>query len=171
MSVKNLNKVLKSLKKFGKEADNLIDIYAEDTANQISVDAKLNAPKNLGKLAQSISSAEKVSDLNYKVVVKEDYAPYIEFGTGKKVRVPSEMQELANKVKKRGGTFEQGLESIKDWCKAKGIDVKLAYPIFISILNNGINPQPFLYPAFVKGRKNFIKDLKNVLDDLTKKYN
>ena len=45
------------------------------------------------------------------------------------------------------GNFEDGLESIKDWCRKKGIDVKLAYVIFVNILNKGIEPQPFLYPA------------------------
>jgi hypothetical protein len=33
-----------------------------------------------------------------------------------------------------------------------------------------IQPQPYLYPAFVKGRKQYLKDLKKLLKDLTKKY-
>ena len=31
-------------------------------------------------------------------------------------------------------------------------------------------PQPYLYPAFVKGRTQYLKDLKKLLKDLTKKY-
>lgn len=171
MSVKGLNKVLKSLQKFGKEAEKEIDVYAFDVANEISEDAEINAPKNLGKLAQSISTPVKIEDANYKVVVREDYAPYVEFGTGKRVNIPPEMKEMASSIRKRKGSFEEGLESIRDWCKSKGIDVKFAYIIFMSILEKGIEPQPFLYPAFVRGRQNFVKKLKMVLDDLTKKYN
>ena len=173
MAIKGLNKVLKSLKKFGKEADVEIDITAMATSNDIAYDAKTNAPKNIGKLAQSISSpAEKVKDRNYKVVVTSPYGGYVEFGTGAKVQVPKEMQEMASLWKsKGGGTFEQGLQSVRDWCKNKGIEESAAYPIFMSILKKGTDAQPFLYPAFIKGRKTFLKDLKKLLKNLTAKYN
>lgn len=172
MAIKGLNKVLKSLEKFGNEAREEIDIIAMAVANDIAKDAKVNAPKNIGKLSQSISSpAEKVNDRNYKVVVTSPYGGYVEFGTGSKVQIPKEMQEIASKLKKTKGSFKEGLESIKDWCKNKGIDESLAYPIFVSIINKGIDAQPFLYPAFVKGRKTFLKDLKQLLNNLTAKYN
>ena len=45
-------------------------------------------------------------------------------------------------------SIKQGLEAIKVWCKAKGIPEEAAYPIFAKILGAGINPQPFLYPAY-----------------------
>ena len=169
--VKGLNETLAQLKKFGKEAEKGVDLIAMATANDIGLEAKQKAPKDLGKLAQSISSpAVKVSDLNYKVVVTSSYGAYVEFGTGAKVDIPPEMQELASQVKTRKGSFEEGLQSIKDWCKRKGIDENVAYPIFISILEKGISPQPFLYPAFVNGRENYLKDLKNYLNGLIKKY-
>ncbi len=40
----------------------------------------------------------------------------------------------------------------------------------MSILRKGQEPQPYLYPAFVKGRKQYLKDLKELLKRLTKKY-
>lgn len=170
-TIKGLTKTLKALEKFGVEAEKGIDAIAEATANDIGADAKTNAPKNLGKLAQSVSSpAIKVSESNYKVSVTAPYAGYVEFGTGAKVRVPTEMQELASQLRQEKGTFEEGLQSIRDWVKSKGIDEDAAYPIFISILNKGIEPQPFLFPAFLKGRKNYLRDLKMFLNDLTKKY-
>ena len=169
--VKGLSKTLKELKQFGLEAEKGVAKIAMATANDIGLTAKQNAPVNLGKLQQSISSpAIKISDLNYKVVVASDYGPYVEFGTGTKVSIPPEMQELASKVTKRLGSFEEGLQSIKDWCRQRGIEESAAYPIFVSILNKGIEPQPFLYPAFVKGRKNYLTDLKRFLNSLTKKY-
>lgn len=170
MAVKGLQKVLKNLQKFGAEAAVEVDKTTELIVKDIVADAKINAPKDMGKLAQSIYEVA-LGESNYKVVVGASYGAYVEFGTWIKVQVPSEMQEIASQFKnKKSGSFETGLRSIKDWCKNKGIDESAAYPIFISILNKGIQPQPYLYPAFVKGRKEYKKDLKKLLKILTKKY-
>ena len=107
----------------------------------------------------------------YSIIVGLNYGVYVEFGTGKQVQVPSELRDIASKFKGRKGSFKEGLESIKDWCRSKGIDEKAAYPIFISILEKGITPQPYLYPSFVEGRKQYLKDLKDYLKELTNKYN
>jgi HK97 gp10 family phage protein len=167
--VKNINKVLKNLERFGDKANKMIAEVTEGNASEIMLNARSKAPINKGKLAQSITT-EKDNDLNYRVVVGLDYGAYIEFGTGKKVNVPSELKDQASKFKNRKGSFKEGLQSIKDWCRAKGIEESAAYPIFISILNNGIQPQPYLYPAFVKGRKQYLKDLKDNLKALINKY-
>jgi len=170
MAVKGLKKVLSNLKKFGAEAAVEIDISTMATAEAIKRSAKTLAPKDMGKLAQSIDTVP-IGEADYKVVVVADYGAYVEFGTGTKVQVPAEMQEIASQFKnKKSGSFETGLRAIKDWCKNQGIEESAAYPIFISILNKGIQPQPFLYPAFVKGRKEYKKDLKKLLKKLTKKY-
>jgi HK97 gp10 family phage protein len=170
MAVKGLQEVLKNLQKFGAAAAVEIDKTTELIIKDIVANAKINAPKNLGKLGQSIEKV-KIKESNYKAVAHKEYAAYVEFGTGTKVQVPSEMQKIASQFKnKKSGSFEAGLRAIKDWCKNKGIDQSAAYPIFISILNKGIQARPFLYPAFVKGRKQYKKDLKDLLKVLTKKY-
>lgn len=168
MAIKGLNNVLKRLEKLGEEVAEDVHIITLDVATQIELDAKNNAPKNVGKLTQSIEAIE-LGKANYKVVVKSSYGAYVEFGTAGKVRVPAEMQSIASQFQQKGkGSFEQGLQAIKDWCKQKGIDESAAYPIFVSILNKGIEAQPFLYPAFVKGRQQYLKDLKQLLKDKTK---
>jgi HK97 gp10 family phage protein len=169
MEVKGLNETIKELRKFGKEMDKKIDFETEDAANKIALEAKQLAPKNFGKLAQSISQA-KVKESNYKVTVNETYGAYMEFGTGAKVQVPAEFKDIANSFKgKKTGTFKQALESIKIWCRAKGIDEKAAYPILAKILGAGISPRPFLYPAYIKGKKDYLKNLKTLLDKTNKK--
>ena len=168
--IKGLNKVLKKLSKFGNEAEKIISETTDSNAEMIVADAKVLAPINKGKLGQSIAK-EEVTKLNYKVVVNSPYGAYVEFGTGKKVSVPKDLQDQADKFRGgKGGTFEEGLQAIKDWCRSKGIEEKFAYPIFISILNEGITPQPYLYPAWVKGKVRYVKDLKEDLKYLTKKY-
>lgn len=167
-TIKNIDKVLKKFKQFGKEGDKIVQKVTYGNALEIVEDAKARAPKNIGKLSQSIHDV-KIDDKNYIIRVGLDYGAYVEFGTGKKVSVPKELQDQASKFKGRKGSFKEGLQSIKDWCKSKGIDEKLAYPIFISILENGIQPQPYLYPAYIKGREQYIKDLKAEFKTLVNK--
>ena len=167
--IKGLASTIAELRAYGKDIDKMIDAETESIAFQIETDAKKLAPKNFGKLAQSISHA-KVKPALYKVTVNELYGAYMEFGTGSKVNVPAEFTDMASSFKgKKQGTFKQGLEAIKVWCKSKGIPEEAAYPIFAKILGAGINPQPFLYPAWVKGKKDYQNNLERLLKSLNKK--
>jgi len=168
-AVRGVSKVISEIKRFGRDAEKIIDAETEAIAFQIEGDAKRLAPKNFGKLAQSISHS-KPKPLSRKVTVNELYGAYMEFGTGAKVNVPAEFSDMANSFKgQKIGTFEQGLAAIKVWCRSKGIDEKAAYPIFAKILGAGINPQPFLFPAYQKGKKDYQNNLKKVLSRLKRR--
>ena len=167
--IKGLASTIAELRAYGKDIDKMIDAETESIAFQIETDAKKLAPKNFGKLAQSISHA-KVKPALYKVTVNELYGVYLEFGTGTKVSVPAEFADMASSFKgKKQGTFKQGLEAIKVWCRSRGIPEEAAYPIFAKILGAGINPQPFLYPAYIKGKKDYQNNLERLLKSLNKK--
>ena len=169
MEIKGVSSVISELRKFGKDVEKMIDAETEAIAFQIESDAKKLAPKNFGKLAQSISHS-KPEPMQRKVTVNELYGAYMEFGTGSKVNVPAEFSQMAASFKgKKQGTFKQGLEAIKVWCRAKGIDEKAAYPIFAKILGAGVNPQPFLYPSWIKGKKDYQNNLEKLLKRLNKK--
>ena len=169
MEVKGIESVISELKSFGKDAEKIINAETEAAALFIEDEAKKLAPKNFGKLAQSIFHSE-IEPSQYKVTVNEYYGAYMEFGTGSKVDVPAEFKDLANSFKdEKRGTFKDGLEAIKAWCKSKGIDEKAAYPIFAKILGAGINPKPFLYPAWIRGKKEYLKNLTKALDSFNKK--
>lgn len=170
----NTKNVLKSLVQLGEEGAEEIAISTFANAKGIEEDAKVKAPKNVGKLAQSINTERKdEKGYHYAVNVGLTYGAYVEFGTGKRVQVPAELQAIASEIEKINtkGTFKKGLRSIQDWCRSKGIDEKAAYPIFMSILKKGLHPQPYLYPAFVKGKVQYLKDLKTALKKITKKFN
>lgn len=167
-TIKNIDKVLKKFKRFGEDGVKMVKVVTNANADEIVADAKAKAPKNVGKLAQSIHKV-KEGEFNQIIRVGLEYGAYVEFGTGKKVSIPSELKDQASKFKGRKGSFKEGLQAIKDWCKSKGIEEKFAYPIFISILENGIQAQPYLYPAYVKGREQYLKDLKDGLKTLVKK--
>lgn len=171
-SVKGINETIKELRKFGVKAIQAINDETEEAANDIADKAKKLAPVNLGKLQQSISVAQDIRSKGqiWGVFVNASYGAYIEFGTGAKVKVPAEFQDIANEFRqKKPGTFEQGLESITDWCKKKGIDPKNAKWIFLKILGAGINPQPFLYPAYIKGKKEYLDNLNKLIKSFNKK--
>ena len=162
-----------SLKQFAKEGEAEIKKVILIKAMEAVAEAKRLAPVDMGELRQNISFEKQDSDgLHYSVIAFANYAAYVEFGTGKKVSVPDEFAEMAIQFKgAAGGSFEDGLKRIQGWCKRHGIDEGAAYPIFMSILNKGLEPQPFLHPAFKSAEETFKKDLEFVFNRLMEKYN
>jgi len=171
MKVKGVDKLLKQLEAFGKDGAKLAAGETEAAARDISATAVRNAPANFGKLRQGIQP-EKISKLTWEVQAMAAYSGYVEFGTGAKVSVPKEMQDQAQAIKNQSkGNIDDALDSIKDWCRAKGIDERAAWPILMSILDEGLRPRPYLWPAFKVGSEKFVKNLNNAIDILTKKLN
>jgi len=135
--LKGLQELLKKFKTLDKEIVKNVDDLIEGSAQEIELDAKVAAPVNFGKLRQGIKSEPIQGEkLGYRVVAKEKYSAFMEFGTGGKVKVPAELKDIAIQFKGKG------------------------------IREVNIQPRPFLYPAFVKHRKILIKDLKDYLKTL-----
>lgn len=171
MNKVNTRKLEKAIIKYRSDAIDEVAGVNLDTASTISAVAKKTVSVDRGTLRNSIR-VDEFDKINYNVGTNLPYAPYIEFGTGRKVKIPTEFRELANRAKKsKGQSFDKGLENIKKWCKRKGIDEKLAYVIFVSILTNGMEAKPFFYPAFVQGRRSYNKDMKKAFDRLAKRFN
>lgn len=136
MEIKGLNNVLANIRKYGKEAEKDIEGVTELVARNIEKNAKQLAPANFGKLGQSIQ-AIKDNRLNWKVEaggVIAPYAPFVEFGTGGLVDVPNELKDQAIKFKGKG------------------------------IKKINLRPRPYLYPALLQGRTEYLEKLKKVLD-------
>jgi HK97 gp10 family phage protein len=136
MQLKGINSVIADLRKYGKEAEKDIEGVTELVARNIEKYAKQSAPANFGKLGQSIKAVQE-SPLNWTVEaggVIAPYAPFVEFGTGGLVNVPTELKEQAIKFKGRG------------------------------IKQINLRARPFLYPALIRGREEYLTKLKKVLD-------
>ena len=135
--IKGLQELLKKFKTLDKEIVQNVEDIMEGAAKNIEEDAKVAAPVDFGKLRQGIK-LEPIAgkEMGYRVVAKEKYSAFMEFGTGGRVKVPSELKEVAIQFKGKG------------------------------IREVNIQPRPFLYPAFVKHRKILIKDLKDYLKTL-----
>jgi len=166
-TVKGLTSLLKKLEKIGDPKE--IDILTEGNAKELQLDAVQRAPVAVSGGLQKSIYLNKIKQSHYEVVVGADYGAYVEFGTGPQVKVPPAFAQMAQQFKGgRGGSFKDGLQSIKDWCRNKGIPESAAYPYFMSILKNGMRPQPFLYPAYIKWSMNYFKDLEQYFKTLTK---
>lgn len=162
VDVKGLDRIIRSFEKDGKEIRSKVEYIISANALEGRNEAVRKAPIAFGKLRQSIA-VEKVSPLEQSVIANADYAPFVEFGTGGKVSVPTEWQLIASQFKGQRFNFSDQLERLKQWCRLKGIEEKFAYPILITILKEGIEPQPFMYPAWQKVKKQFSRDMINLM--------
>ena len=93
------------------------------------------------------------------------YAPYVEFGTRGKTKIPPGFEQIAKQYK--GSYFKSNVsfkEAIVDWLKKK---VKksdkeanqLAWPVMRKIMKVGTDPKPFIAPALKRAEKFLIKEL------------
>lgn len=165
MKAKGVNRIKKMFANKGKELNRKSNDLVSATALIGRSVAVQKAPSAFGKLRQGINI--KTNRLKAKVFSQAEYSVYVEFGTGKKVRIPSYTPEPLKKAAAlmrsgRGGNFDDFLTRLSRWARLKGIPNEAVYPIALSILRNGVEPQPFMRPAFIAARKHLILGLKRL---------
>lgn len=161
------------LKGFEAKAKDVIQKEMDTFALNTVADAQRLCPVDESHLKGSISYNSK--PLKVEVVVASDYAAYVEFGTRKfaaayVATLPPNWQAYAATFKgKTGGSMDDFVQRIMAWVQRKGIGAlktksgaisssvnsldamqQAAYAIALNILQNGIRPQPFLFPAVQK---------------------
>lgn len=145
-----------------------IEIKAEiqNSANEWVGLAKRDAAQNgdTGTLIREISSLQ-VGELTWEVVSGANYAGYVEFGTRSRVEIPTGLEAVASEVQaQKTSTSVSAKEAIFAWCKRKGIDEKLWYPIFISLMTKGMHAHPY----FFKQRAIIEPQLRQRIDQILK---
>jgi HK97 gp10 family phage protein len=137
-----LDSVLKKFDKLPERVTTLTKAAVSRNTNEIYAEAVSRVPKKLNKL--SASGEKVVTDLTGTVSFGGsgvDYAPYVEFGTG-----PYAAQYLAGMPK----------------------EIK-SYALTFYVNGEGkTEAQPFLIPAFLKYRKQFFKDMKDIAKIISK---
>lgn len=169
------DKLRAKFNRLGKEKDIVIDDLVFDTALYVQDQAKKyardRAGSDTGALVQKIRAYKEKNQMA-SVISEAPYSGYVEFGTGKQVRIPPEFADMASKIRrKRKGKFREGLRAIEDWCGRNGIRKEAAYPIFMAILRRGLKARPFMYPAYLRGRRKLIENATTELNKMLKKYN
>lgn len=143
IEVKGLKQLIKKLRSLGDEGEARFKQVTKEAANNIATDAKQLAPYNFGKLRQGITSYDSSGgkEIQFTIVARERYSPYLEFGTGGKVDL--------SYLTEAGFPASEALQF-------KGAGIKQ-----VNIL-----PQPFLYPAYIIGKQQYYEDLRNEIKDL-----
>ena len=167
--MKGLNNIKKMLSNKGKEVVRESEKIVKETAMIGRNKAVQKAPAAFGKLRQGIGMRTKLTSKGYRMEVysQAEYSVYVEFGTGRKVRVPSytpkPLKDAANAMRgKKGGNFDSFLERLSKWARLKGIPQEAVYPMALSILKNGTEAQPFMRPAYIASKKYLITRLKTL---------
>lgn len=93
-SLTGIDKQVKELKSYKKEIQEKIDNEMQASVITIAEDAKAAAPRKSGGLKDSIGW-NRLRDHSYNVVAEKNYSPYVEFGTGGLVDVPTGLEEYA----------------------------------------------------------------------------
>lgn len=141
------------------------------SAMQFEALAKRSASEqgDRGTLRNSIGYRQ-IDAMNYEVFVGTFYAPFIEFGTKSKAKVPSGLEDVAAQFKGLKGTGSLSLiEAIKGWVVRKKIAKKgkedgIAFLIARSIYRNGISPRPFFYKHVTPVRTKLLARLKAIFN-------
>jgi hypothetical protein len=166
VNIKGLDKLQKKFTQLPKEIQE--DVVGEIQAWAYDVNAE-----QLGLISQ-----QKIQDLgalqqNTKAVPKPDgvelisnvyYAPYIEFGTGPKVKVPAELNDYASQFRgKKRGDFRTFVKALEAWLKRKGGNPKFAFKAALNIIANGQEARPYFFPPYIRKRKDLINRLNVVI--------
>jgi hypothetical protein len=139
---KSKNEFLKYLK--GLEDDILLIVKAEieDSLLKIESEATKKVAVDTGALKNSIQTKpikKTKTSVEGGVFVGAEYAPYIEFGTGTEVEVPSELSQFAKQFKGKG---------------KKQVNLPA---------------RPFFYPEVFKQRNELPKNIEKSLETFFKK--
>jgi HK97 gp10 family phage protein len=141
INVSNTKKVIASFGMYEEEAVKMVGDITKITGQEMELKAKSLARKDKGKLSQSIRNEQQKTKLHYRVTSYMPYSPFVEFGTGGKVKINGDWGAMAMRFKGKG------------------------------IREVNLNPRPFMYPAFVIGRKNYNRELREEFKILAKKFN
>lgn len=162
VKIKGLKEVEKLLGKQGQQR--LLREISEEMeikAQEVRTKAVQKAPVDTGLVRAGIDVEGK--DLRWVIYTVAEYAGYVEFGTKGKVSIPPEMKEEADKFRGDKGTYAEFKQAIDEWMRRKGIPEDALWPIMAKIMGQGIEPQPFMWPAFQEGTKGIEKDIDAVI--------
>ena len=115
-TIKGIPELKKKLQSLDQISTRKTQFAVVSSSQQVVLKAQTIVPVNLGKLKQSIKAEYKNNNLNGIISATEDYAPYVEFGTGQYVKVPKGFEEMAMSFYVNGkGTMKPRPYLIPSW--------------------------------------------------------
>lgn len=173
IQVKGLDSVLKNLSKQTDAVKRRVDETLTEGANKIEERAAILAPTDRGLIKGNIKADTSIPFVK-SIKCNPFYAPFVEFGTGRRFDANGREQIAAQfKGSRQGGNFEKMVKAIGEWLGRKGYyppeartaQQKANYAKFIAsrILRNGIKPQPFFFRAYDEVLPTIIQDLQKIV--------
>ncbi|WP_018130711.1 HK97-gp10 family putative phage morphogenesis protein [Effusibacillus pohliae] len=156
--------VVRTLNDIPQQKEQAIKRIINTTAANIARKAKQRAPVDTGRLRGSIQMRPYRGGLEAAVGTNVEYAPYIEFGTGKGVNVPQQYADFAAQFKGHGGFPPPGV--LLDWMKRHGIPAEAELAIRRKLFYQGIQARPFLFNSFEEEKPAYLAALRKALGDL-----
>lgn len=190
LEVKGLQAAVEALKKVQARTVEKVEKEMKYFGEHTVLEAKRRAPVDEEHLRNSITyEVIKIDNkITVEVIVANDYAAFVEFGTKKfaarhVASLPQDWRSFAAAYRgKTGGGTDDLLLKITEWVKRKGFAAhrtkggnkstskssteaqeNAAYVIALRILQNGIRPHPYLFPAFEITQKELLDNLRNEL--------
>jgi HK97 gp10 family phage protein len=148
----------KAIEKVPREVDGELAVAAE----RMRAQAIRDAPADQGLIKAEIQKQQQ-QPLNWGVFSNAIHSGYQEFGTKSKVRVPAGLESIAAEMKGGSQSSLAAKEAIYAWCRRKGIEERLWWPIFISIMVNGIKPHPFFFKQLEAVKPELLRNVQNIL--------
>lgn len=177
VNIEGFEELKKKLSDAPDKLQKYLNAEIQDGAQAIANEAKQRAPSDQGIL-RNLIGAHKINvqapDVAWEVSSLADYSAFLEFGTRENVQIPEGMEEFASQFKGdfAAGTLSEAVvslltakEAIFAWCKRKGIDEKLWYPIYVSIMVHGIKPRPYFFPAAAHQKPIIMARLEKAVSD------
>jgi len=134
--IRGLPNVRRLLKDAPQKLASVIKNEMETVVREAELEAKQNAPVDLGKHRQSIVGEIENNGLTGKLSANMPYSPYLEFGTGAEIDIPSGFEDLAVQFKGQGKK-------------------KINLPA-----------RPHIIPATTKAAKKLVKNIEKKLENL-----
>ena len=101
MNVFGIDKLITELKNYSEKVNTDINNSVKAAALNVESRAKMDCPVDMGTLRASINTRPIKDDEGYgwEVFTPLEYAPYVEFGTGTRVSIPTGYEEYARQFK------------------------------------------------------------------------
>lgn len=144
---------------------NEIDTEIEEAVAEMQDRAVRDAPVDQGILRGEITRKDE-GELTWSLISQALHSPYIEFGTKLYVQVPPGLEDEAAKFRGSSQSSLSAKEAIFLWCKRHGIEERLWYQIFLSIMTKGIKPRPFFFKQLNIVKPKLIDRLNKLLSRL-----
>jgi HK97 gp10 family phage protein len=167
---------LKGFKEFDKKLKNLPLELKKEVGGETFAAAKMweqrakrAAPVDQGRLRGSIRGNQRQTSSpdflgSSEVTANTIHAAWLEWGTKKRVKVPAELSAYAATFRGGGTGGGKAKQMIFAWMNRVGIPKDRQWITFISIITNGIKPQPYFFIQRQPVEKEFIKNVRNILN-------